>query len=228
MRIRPSTAQDAAADPPVPDWARVADGRPWRLERGVDFDGSVQSFDLSAREAASLMGKSVLLAPDRLHPARFVWLQFADGEIVYGDPCPCGSRRLWRIGVYILRCRACDATLLCARLPGSKERRREPASAPEDASGASRTPPLAAFSDLRLARADETPLERTYVGFGVDGDGRETLLFVRIPLVEGAPVPDERSPTKTVCTVVAAIPEAHRSSRLTSEAESDAWEIVVP
>lgn len=98
--------------PGAVDWRRLADGRPRRLERDVHFVGSVQAFAAVVQEAAIEMGKSVLVMPERLQPEKSLWIQFADSEIVTGDPCPCGGRRLERVGGRVLRCDACGRTLV--------------------------------------------------------------------------------------------------------------------
>lgn len=96
------------------DWSRWADGRTYRLKRKRDFPNVNPGLARSAAEhAATEMGKVVRTMRDRMIPERLIWIQFADGEVGTGQPCPrCGSRRLLNLHADIVRCPNCQAQLL--------------------------------------------------------------------------------------------------------------------
>jgi hypothetical protein len=190
------------------DWRRLADGRPRRLERDVHFVGSVQAFAAVVQTAAVEMGKSVLVMPERLQPEKSLWIQFADSEIVVGDPCPCGGRRLERVGGRVLRCDACARTLVtrdAGRARGAREANAggrsvsvsEAAQPPQTGARSfgvrMSDDPAAGWTDdrpYRRARVRPALSEYTsvrlvpwgrsrFVGVGIDANGTETLLIAR-------------------------------------------------
>lgn len=192
--------------PRVIDWSRLSDGRPRRLERDVHFLGSAQSFVSVVRDAAAAMGKSALVVPERLQPEKSLWIQFADGEIVTGDPCPCGGCRLERVGGRILRCDACRRTLIArdvsrargvrgvniggnatarsgaglawddGELWDTSPEQTEAVLAPEEAECGAPTGPT--LSGYKAVRL--VPWGRSrFVGVGIDANGTETLLIAR-------------------------------------------------
>lgn len=139
----------------ITGFERWADGRVWRLERDVDFRGSVRAFKRAARAAAADMGRAVRVVPDKLDPEGRVWLQFADGEVAPGEACPCcGSVDLRRLHEHWVRCAACRGMLLLS-LPVDDddvvelvEARPPPASLPEGlASSYDAAAPIEASSD---------------------------------------------------------------------------------
>jgi hypothetical protein len=95
------------------DWDRWADGRARRLKRKRDFGDVETSLAIeAATNAANRMGKALHAIRDRQLPEKYIWVQFADGRIQPGEPCSCGSRRLYRLHPHFVRCSACRALLL--------------------------------------------------------------------------------------------------------------------
>lgn len=209
------------------DWRTLMDGRPHRVRRGHDFSCTVNEFNQAARQAAELAGKRLLATRDRAMPRRYAWVQFADREIQAGEPCRCGFGQLERIGVTLVRCQSCRAVLVLARLPDEDEitpkRRRTNLAAAVD--GARST--LDDFFDVRLECFSNAPDERCYVGFGRNKDGQLMLLVVRLPIVEGNPLPDELSSLEAVHEVVFAKPVAPAESQDDPLELEAGWEIVL-
>jgi len=102
-----------AAGPAI-DWEQIADGRVWRLRRGTHYEGSDRAVLTAARAAASRMGKVVTMAREDFGAtAGYVWVQFADAEVPFGDPCPrCGSTTLLREHAGYATCPRCAARLV--------------------------------------------------------------------------------------------------------------------
>jgi hypothetical protein len=99
---------------PAIDWEKIADGRVWRLRRGLHYEGSDRAVLSSARAAAGRMGMVVSMArEDYGRTAGYVWIQFADAEVAHGDPCPrCGSTTLHSERPGFATCPQCAARLL--------------------------------------------------------------------------------------------------------------------
>ena len=207
---------------PSPDWARLADGRPWRAARGKDFSEDVPEFIDSARRAAELMGKAIVAMPDSADPRGHVWVQFADAEVEAGSPCPrCDSNRLSLLSFALLRCGSCGATLV-----EQKRRRRQRRAAAEEGEAAepqTPAPTLAEFTQVRLSRTDRHSDRDEYVGFGVGTDGQLALLLVTVPLAHGVPVPDESSPLGCVHSVDFVLSDVWSSA----DRVDDTWEVVL-
>jgi hypothetical protein len=191
------------------------------LQRGVDFPTGGPSFRRAAERAAVVMGKRAIMVRDRLYPQDFIWIQFVDGEIRIGDPCPCGGRRLVRISGQLVRCRACGSTLIATPREDEDEGEEPPVVAPADEPEVPET--LASFRQIRLRRTEAAPDAERFVGTGLDADGSPVVLAVRVPCVGGAPIPDESSPTHYVHEVLVAV-------RNDATAENDGagpWDIVL-
>jgi hypothetical protein len=92
-------------------WERFADGHVHRLKRGKHYRGEIQDVKAEAEAAAAVMGKHAVVVKDPMGHHYFLWVQFVDGEISMGDPCPCGHRTLVRVHKAYVRCPACDAVL---------------------------------------------------------------------------------------------------------------------
>ena len=109
MRRRRSTPAG-----PAVDWEKIADGRVWRLRRGLHYEGSDRAVLASARAAAGRMGMVVSMAREDFgKSAGYVWIQFADAEVAPGDPCPrCGSTTLLSERPGFATCPQCAARLL--------------------------------------------------------------------------------------------------------------------
>jgi len=95
-----------------PDWSDWLDGRPRRLKRGKDYAGDPKPLVKRAREAAEGLGKLAVASRDSQGKYECVWIQFLDGGVEPGCPCPvCGSHTLAKVQKHFLRCSRCASTL---------------------------------------------------------------------------------------------------------------------
>jgi hypothetical protein len=97
-------------------WERFADGLPHRLRRNRDYpDFNLKTIRQSAMDAAGGMNKVVRVLSDRTGLGKkrsYVWVQFADYELLVGQPCKCGGRQILRFHQFFGRCAACNAQIL--------------------------------------------------------------------------------------------------------------------
>jgi hypothetical protein len=213
-----------------PDWTRVADGRPWRLKAGRDFTGSISRMKSEARIAAREQEKVVIFTKDTTDPTRFAWVQFADGVVPDGQPCPrCGGYQFALLSTQFVRCTTCDAQLVVQHLATAEDvelQRREAAHA---ADGAVET--LGDYSGIHLSLAEADATSERFIGYGFDANERLTLLFVVAPLAGGKRIPEPSSPTGFLHTLSKAIGEPFGDgidfSDLRTAGQSD-WDITVP
>jgi hypothetical protein len=155
------------------EWKDFADGDVYRLKRGKHYRGNLGAAKRSANLAALELGKAVRLVRDPLGKLHYIWVQFVDGEITMGNPCPCGSRKLERIHEQFLRCPACGRRLL-ARVATA-----DSGSGTGKRGGGTH---VGEFTDVQLSlytRADGRELHR---GHGYNRQGVKVLLIVRYPL----------------------------------------------
>lgn len=147
------------------DWERWANGQAWRLKRKRDFgDVDPRLAIEAAKNAAARMGKGVKAIPDRQFPLKYIWVQFADGKLRAGEPCPCGSRRLLRLHTHFVKCPEC----------GSMHLQGQPGDADEtDSRPALR---LRQVTDLHLARLGRWDDRDVYRGYGEKDVGRVFVL----------------------------------------------------
>ena len=119
------------------DWSRWSDGRAYRLKRKKDFPNVSPGHARTAAENAAVkMGKVARTVRDKMIPEKLIWIQFADGEVGAGQPCPrCGSRKLLNLHADVVRCPQCNAQLLLSS-QGLEAIEAEPAGA----GGSLRTP----------------------------------------------------------------------------------------
>ncbi len=87
-------------------------------------------------------------------PEKYIWLQFADGKIRAGEPCPCGSRRLLRLHTHFVKCPECGAMLLQGQPGDADETDSRPALR------------LGQVKGLHLARLGRTGDVDVYRGYG--------------------------------------------------------------
>lgn len=117
-----ATRGDASAGPDPkspaerdPDWSDWLDGRPRRLKRGKDYAGDPKPLVKRAREAAEGLGKLAVASRSSQGSYEYVWIQFVDGEVEPGRPCPvCGGTTLAKVQKHFLRCSRCASTLKAA------------------------------------------------------------------------------------------------------------------
>lgn len=105
-------------------WGEWLDGRPRRLKRGKHFTGDPKQVQRRAEEAAAELGKMAVTSKDGSGTYEYLWIQFVDGEVALGAPCPlCGSAEFVKAQKFFVRCRGCGATLESADdqqvLPGT-------------------------------------------------------------------------------------------------------------
>lgn len=175
--------------PKVPDWTRISDGKVWRLKQGREFDCSTKRLRAEARMAARDMGKTVRFVRDRIDPYKYLWLQFADDEMILGQPCPkCGGEHLLQLSGQFVRCGSCRALLAVERPPDVEDVELQMREAAHAAGGVEDT--LQGYSDVHLSVAETDAEHQRLVGYGFDGDGHFTLLYVVAPLAGGKRVPD--------------------------------------
>jgi hypothetical protein len=167
-------------------WEEVADGRLWRLKAGKHFPrGSALALRREALAAAEQLERPVMVVRDNIGKWDYVWVQFADGELPIGSPCPhCAGGDVSRIHENFARCRTCRATLLL-RAP------REPVAA----AAVHPIRDLARYTDLRLQHIKSAPGLERFVGYGLSWEGKPTLLEVTFTVdEEGRRVPDPLRP----------------------------------
>lgn len=110
---RPSSESDPASEAePERDWGAWLDGRARRLKRGRDYTGDSKVVVKRAREAAEGLGKLAVVSRDSQGKYDYVWIQFVDGEVEPGRPCPvCGGSAFAKVQKFFLRCHACASVL---------------------------------------------------------------------------------------------------------------------
>jgi len=107
------TSSDGATE--ERDWRKWADGRPRRLKRGKHYAGDPKPVVRSAQAAATVLGKTAVTTRDSSGEYEYLWVQFVDGEVGPGEPCPrCGGTVLEKVQKHFLRCSACGARLKAA------------------------------------------------------------------------------------------------------------------
>jgi hypothetical protein len=153
-------------------------------------------------------------------PDDAMWVQFAEAEIIPGEPCPCGGRVLDRVHLQYVRCKTCGSLLLLTRAGGDgwigdddddddvdddEPLDGEPSAANRAKTRAERQLErrtrraqewitLRDFTNVHLALYEDLETRKRFFGYGVDGEGRTVLLLVLVPLQEGAVIPDPDSP----------------------------------
>jgi hypothetical protein len=203
-------------------WLDVADRRPRRLRRGVDFEGDVKSFAHDARRAAAARQRAVKIARDKLEPTECVWVQVADAAIRIGDPCRCGNTVLRQRHPHFAECDRCGSLLILE--PSHVDPDSEDDTALVD--DPFPAPALTDFRNVVLRLVDERPDQATYVGLGTDGAGERRLLVVTEARTDGDPIPDTSSPTGNRQNLAAAVPTGAVELTLADGASSaQSWDI---
>ena len=94
------------------DWQVWLDGRPRRLTRGKHYTGDSKAVAREARKAATRLGRTAVASRDSQGKYDYIWIQFVDGEVEPGRPCPlCGGTTLEKVQKHFLRCSTCGRTL---------------------------------------------------------------------------------------------------------------------
>jgi hypothetical protein len=108
-------ALDAAGAEGNGDWREWLDGRPRRLKRGKHYTGDGKAAVRRARTAATELGRTAVESLDSSGKYEYLWIQFVDGEVGPGSPCPrCGGTALEKAQKFFLRCLSCGSTLKAA------------------------------------------------------------------------------------------------------------------
>jgi hypothetical protein len=185
-----------SGDPPLLaglTWRQlVTERRPRRLKRGKHFRGDLRALQDAAAEAAREHGVVVRTVRDEFLKNAYLWIQFADAEIAFGEPCPCGHRTLLRTHEHFGRCPNCDKRLafsgVVARMEGHDGR---PASKLDRKLQRLRQTRLDAFSDVSLTRdeTDDGDDHEIWYGRALDARGEPVLLRVVYPLESGQRLP---------------------------------------
>ena len=163
------------------DWSRWSDGRAYRLKRKKDFPNVSPGHARTAAENAAVkMGKVARTVRDKMIPEKLIWIQFADGEVGAGQPCPrCGSRKLLNLHADVVRCPQCNAQLLLSS-QGLEAIEAEPAGAGESASPAKRArlaQRLASLQSVHLQLSGEPSHHELYTGWGEQQDGTRFIVL---------------------------------------------------
>ena len=163
------------------DWSRWSDGRAYRLKRKKDFPNVSPGHARTAAENAAVkMGKVARTVRDKMIPEKLIWIQFADGEVGAGQPCPrCGSRKLLNLHADVVRCPQCNAQLLLSS-QGLEAIEAEPAGAGESASPAKRArlaQRLASLQSVHLQLSGEPSHHELYTGWGEQQDGSRFIVL---------------------------------------------------
>jgi hypothetical protein len=101
-------------------WDELVDGKLWGFRRGRHYTGDMATVEREARAAAADRGKMAITLAEELGMVDYVWVQFVDGKVEPGEPCPrCGRRFLYKVQRYFARCKSCDSLhMLSAPSPG--------------------------------------------------------------------------------------------------------------
>jgi hypothetical protein len=171
-------------------WELLFDGLPHRLKRGKHFTGDVQALQQEAQTVADSEGRGLLMVRDLLgNKNQYLWVQFADQQLAYGQPCRCGGRELLRLHERYVRCAACGATAVL-ELPANR-----------GAATGRLGQHLSDYEDLQLIARDEEAssdaLERWY-GRATDPAGWTVLVQVDFALLDGRRIPDPANPGSDV------------------------------
>jgi DNA-directed RNA polymerase subunit RPC12/RpoP len=110
------------------DWDELTDGRVRLLRLGREYEAQIGDVEEAAKAAAASRGMVACTTYENVPRMRFfesyVWVQFADGEIDPGGPCPaCGEPSPVTIHPSFARCPSCGRRLLVKRPKGSKKGR---------------------------------------------------------------------------------------------------------
>jgi len=172
------------------DWSRWADGRAYRLKRKKDFPNVNPGHARTAAENAAVkMGKVVHTVRDKMIPEKLIWIQFADGEVSAGQPCPrCGSRKLLNLHADVVRCPQCNAQLLLSNQGLEAIDADELEGAGESASPAKRarlTQRLLSLESVHLQLSGEPSHHELYTGWAEQDGSRFIVLAEFDPSEDG-------------------------------------------
>jgi hypothetical protein len=89
-------------------WNELVDGRLRRFKRGVHYSGMAEALEQEARTAANELGKTAITFRDNMQVLEYMWVQFVDGRLEEGEPCPkCSNTSFEKLQEYFLRCTRC-------------------------------------------------------------------------------------------------------------------------
>jgi hypothetical protein len=89
-------------------WNELVDGRLRRFKRGVHYSGMAEALEQEARNAANELGKTAITFRDNMQVLDYMWVQFVDGRLEEGKPCPkCSNTSFEKLQEYFLRCTRC-------------------------------------------------------------------------------------------------------------------------
>jgi hypothetical protein len=138
--LRPAAAE-ADSEARRITWNELLDGRLHRFKRGVHYSGPADALEEEARDAATELGKTAITFRDDMQVFEYVWVQFLDGKLEEGQPCPkCGHTSFEKVQEYFLRCRSCGSLYALTQ--------------PKPVIPEPERPPIAEYLDLRLLSAE--------------------------------------------------------------------------
>jgi hypothetical protein len=104
----PEAGGDERPSPWRLPWNELVDGRLRRFRRGVHYSGLGEALEQEARDAAGELGKTAITFRDNMQVFEYVWVQFVDGRLEEGEPCPkCSNTSFEKLQEYFLRCTRC-------------------------------------------------------------------------------------------------------------------------
>lgn len=179
-------------------WETLADNQLHRLKRGKHYRGDPGEAIQAAHAAAAALGRSVVVVKEPMGSLYYLWVQFNDGDIDAGDPCPrCGGTELLRLDQRYLRCTSCKALLRFANPVIDLEHIEEDdeddmldelLETPSEGDLEPRRPriitrgkgdlQLSNFEDVRLTPIYRTETKDFHRGIGTDTRGNRALLLV--------------------------------------------------
>jgi hypothetical protein len=197
-------------------WSEIAGSGIRRLKRGKHWRGDAGAFQREANEAAAQMDMAVRTLRDQFNrKLQYVWVEFADGYIPAGNPCPCGHDTLERVHRHFVHCAECGRDLILRGADDAIELEEEDEDDDqelvdlEDTDGRSDAERFAALQklprnerrkaalrldawrDVRLALYDRDLSRERYRGVGYDLGGNQALILVDFALDEdGHRIPD--------------------------------------
>jgi hypothetical protein len=104
-------------------WDEWADGQAHVLIRGVHFYRTPDVVAEAAKNAGRRLNRAVNVVKEQRLGRTFLWVQFLEYEVVWGEPCPCGSLELQLVNARNAECAACGATVILR--PPRKRRDRD-------------------------------------------------------------------------------------------------------
>jgi hypothetical protein len=126
------------------------DGRLRRFKRGVHYSGMAEALEQEARNAANELGKTAITFRDNMQVLDYMWVQFVDGRLEEGEPCPkCSNTSFEKLQEYFLRCTRCRSFFAITE--------------PKPVIPAPEKPSIAEFGTFKLLSANGDEIDQVHV-----------------------------------------------------------------